>query len=137
MNKLGNLVSRVSALAEKYGIERPEVDLDYSTLLESVEKNMETFQFDKALNEIFTFIDAQNEYISEKKPWETKDKKVLYELANAIKKISILLYPFIPETCEKISKNFGSYKFTIKELKKDLDENTKIKKGEHLFSRVE
>lgn len=137
MNKLGNLVSRVSALTEKYGLEKPKKS---SLVLENTDliKNyMETYQFDKALNEVFAFIDKCNEYVAAKKPWETKDKKVLYELADAIKKISILLYPFIPSTSEKISKNFGKYKFTIKELEKPFDEETKVVKGEHLFTRVE
>jgi methionyl-tRNA synthetase len=35
---------------------------------------------------------------SNKKPWETQDKKVLYELADNIKAVTILLWPFIPET---------------------------------------
>lgn len=135
MNKLGNLVSRVSGLIEKNGMEKTKSSLIID--LKKLEDLMETFQFDKALNEIFSFIDECNEYISEKKPWETKDKKVLYELADAIKKISILLYPFIPETCENISKNFGNYEFVIEEFEKPLGEKIEIKKGEHLFTKID
>jgi len=81
-------------------------------------KLMQSFEIDKALNEIFAYIDLCNEYVQDKKPWETKDKKVLYEISDAIKKISILLYPFIPETSEKIAKKFGGYEFTIEEFEK-------------------
>ena len=137
MSKLGNLVSRVSALAEKYGIEKTESGLSKKLDKKKIEEHFEKFETDKALNEIFSFIDNCNEYISEKRPWETKDKKVLYELIDAIKKVSILLYPFIPSTCEKISKTLGNYEFTIKEFDKEFDEKTKVVKGEHLFTRVE
>lgn len=98
---------------------------------------MDKYEVDKVLNEIFAFIDRCNEYVQDKKPWETKDKKVLYELADAIKKISILLYPFMPETCEKIAEKFGGYDFTLDELRKSLDPLVKVKKGDWLFSRVE
>lgn len=136
-NKLGNLVSRVAGLIEKNGVEKEKVDYDFSNIFEDVEKLIEKFEIDKALNLIFSLIDTQNEYVQEKKPWETKDKKVLYELANAIKKISILLYSFIPETCEKIAKKFGGWEFTKEEFEKDLDEKVKIEKGENLFVRIE
>jgi methionyl-tRNA synthetase len=133
-NKLGNLVSRVSGLIEKNGMEESVRTLDVD--FDKINSLMENFEVDKALNEIFAFIDRCNEHVQNEKPWETKDKKVLYELAEAIKKISILLYPFIPETCEKISEKFGGYEFTIDEFEKPLVE-VDVVKGENLFSRIE
>ena len=134
-NKLGNLVSRVSGLIEKYGLEKVDLELDID--FEKINSLMQNFEIDKALNEIFSVIDFCNEYIQEKKPWETKDKKVLYELADSIKKISILLYPFIPDTSKKIADKFGGWDFTLKEFETPLDSKVKIVKGENLFSRVE
>ena len=135
-NKLGNLVSRVSALAEKYGVEKvAKSSLNSKKTLDSVRKLIENLEFDKALNEIFAFIDLCNEYVQNKKPWETHDKKVLYELIVAIKDISILLWPFIPSTSEKIAKQFD-FKIDIKELKKPLNDKIKIKKGEILFKKI-
>jgi methionyl-tRNA synthetase len=86
------------------------------------------------LNEIFAFIDECNEYIQSKKPWETKDRKVLYELCDSIKIITILLWSFIPSSSEKIAKNFG---FEIKQenLKKPLQEK-KIRKAKILFNKI-
>lgn len=72
-----------------------------------VEKKMEALEIDKALSEIFSFIDKCNEYVQEKKPWETGDKEVLYEVADSIKAIAILLWPFIPSASKKIAENFG------------------------------
>lgn len=134
-NKLGNLVSRVSALAETYGLQKTENKLVKKLKLKAIEKHLENYEFDKALNEIFAFIDVLNEYVQEKKPWETKNKKVLYELADSIKAVSILLSPFIPESSEKISKTFG-FELTLKQLKTPLKPQ-KIKKSEILFQKIE
>ncbi|MAG37955.1 methionine--tRNA ligase [Candidatus Pacearchaeota archaeon] len=134
-NKLGNLVSRVSALAEKYGIEKPvSSKLNSSPVLKSVTKHLENYETDRALNEIFAFIDKTNEYIQKKKPWETKSQTVLYELANAIKDATILLSPFLPETSEKIAKIFN-FSLTLKDLKAPL-KVSKIKKSPILFEKI-
>jgi len=151
-NKLGNLVSRVAALAEKYGIEKTENKLLSKLKLKEIEKLIDNFELDKALNEIFAFIDVCNEYVQSKKPWETQiqkisdefsvsqksklseTKKVLYELADSIKAIAILLWPFIPSTSEKIAKEFG-FKIEFKEIEKPL-KVSKIKKGDILFRKI-
>ncbi len=134
-NKLGNLVSRVSTLAEKYGLEETTAkSLKSKETMKKVKENLENLEFDKALNEIFALIDKCNEYIQEKKPWETKDKKVLYELSNAIKDVAILLSPFIPETSEKIAKTLN-FSISLEQLNKPL-KITKIKKSDILFKKI-
>ena len=133
-NKLGNLVSRVSALAEKYSLEETE-PLKVKTLLKKVESNFNSLELDKALNEIFSFIDYCNEYTQKTKPWETHDKKILYQLCNAIKDIAILLSPFLPETAEKIAKTFN-FEISLKSLKTPL-KISKIKKADILFRKIE
>jgi len=120
-NKLGNLVSRVSGLIERYGVEKCENKLIKELKLKKIEKHFDDFELDRALNEIFSFVDVCNEYVQAKKPWETKDKKVLYELKESILEIARLLWPFIPETSEKIKKQFSA---------------TKIKKSEILFKKI-
>lgn len=136
-DKLGNLVSRASTLAEKYGLEssRSANALDSSKTVKAVEKYFDSYEFDKALNEIFAFIDRCNEYVQKNKPWETHDKKVLYQLSNAIKDIAILLSPFMPETAEKIAKTFN-FEISLKCLKEPL-KISKIKKSEILFKKIE
>jgi methionyl-tRNA synthetase len=133
-NKLGNLVSRVAGLIEKNGIEKCKNSLKID--VDKVKKLIDGFEFDKALNEIFAFVDVCNEYVQNKKPWETKDKTILFELACAIKDVAILLSPFMPETCDAIAKKFD-FKIGIKELKKPLSAKAKITKGDNLFSRLE
>jgi methionyl-tRNA synthetase len=120
-NKLGNLVSRVAGLIEKNGTEKTENKLIKGLNFKKIDKHMDNFELDKALNEIFAFIDICNEYVQKKKPWETKDRKVLFELKESILEISKLLFPFIPSTSEKITEQFSS---------------KNIKKGEILFNKI-
>ncbi len=133
-DKLGNLVSRVCALAEKYGLEVTKQSLDVTATYEKVAAHMEKYEPDKALNEIFAYIDKCNEYIQDTKPWETKDSKVLFELADAIKNATILLSPFIPETAEKIAETF-KFKLTLEDLNKPLSVQ-EVKKPEPLFKKL-
>ncbi|MFH1425189.1 MAG: methionine--tRNA ligase [archaeon] len=152
-NKLGNLISRVSTLAEKYGLEKSKITvLDSGDTVEKVSKHIEKFELDKALNEVFAFIDKTNEFIQDKKPWEVRSprgvdeergsssksesnsRKTLYELSNAIKDFTILLSPFIPETCEKIAKTFN-FELSWEELEKPLKVG-KIRKSEILFKKI-
>jgi methionyl-tRNA synthetase len=137
-NKLGNLVSRVSALAEQNGLKKCENKLIKKFKLKEIEKCMENYEFDKALNLIFEFIDSCNLYVQEKKPWETSCKnkqQILYELVGSIKAIAILLWPFIPGTCEKISKLFG-FEIKLEEINKPLKIRS-IKKAEILFKKID
>ncbi len=120
-DKLGNLVSRVSALAEKYGIEKCENKLVKKLKEKEIESKMESYELDKALELIFSFIDDCNLYVQENKIWETGDKKRLYELVESIKKIAFYLSPFIPSSCEKIQGIFSG---------------KKVKKAEILFRKI-
>lgn len=135
-NKLGNLVSRVSALAEKYGLkEKKSISLSAKKTQGIVEKYFENYEIDKALTEIFAYVDKANQYAQDKKPWEKGDKEAIYELAFAIKNIAILLSPFMPETSEKISKVFN-FKLDYKEIDKPL-KISKIKKADILFVKID
>jgi methionyl-tRNA synthetase len=120
-NKLGNLVSRVSGLIEKNGVTKTQNSLIKKLNEKRINEFMEKFEFDKTLNEIFAFVDLCNQYVQDKKPWETKDKKVLYELKESILKIAELLWPFIPSSSEKI---------------KELFTQKNIKKAEPLFVKI-
>ncbi len=134
-NKLGNLVARTTTLAEKYGIQKVRVKtLSSITTQVNLRKYFDRLEFDKALAEIFAYIDRCNRFIQTKKPWETKDKKVLYELCNALKDIAILLSPFIPETAQKIAETINT-QITFKNLKEPLAIK-KIRRSEILFKKI-
>ncbi|HKZ33658.1 MAG TPA: methionine--tRNA ligase [Candidatus Nanoarchaeia archaeon] len=141
-NKLGNLVSRVGALAEKYGIDEKvdfrkiNVDVHIENVVRDISQLIENYEFDKALNSIFAYIDMFNQWIQQWKSWENREKD-LYELATGIRLVAILLWPFIPQTSEKIAKRFGFRVGvgTLKDLEKPL-KAVKIKKGEILFKKI-
>ncbi len=134
-DKLGNLISRVSAMIERYGMKQCENKLVKKLDIAGIEKDMEEFRIDKALAKIFNFVDECNLYIQEKKPWETHDACVLYELADSIKAIAILLWPFLPATSEKIAHAFG-FEITYKQLNSMLSDKVKIKKTAVLFKKI-
>jgi len=149
-DQLGNLLNRVLVLVEKNFDGIVPKPLESSKLAKlalnipkAVDDSMESFQFHNALNDIFYFVSEANKYINETKPWEIKDKGklggILYELLEVLRFLSILLYPFIPETSEKIIEQLGlEKKFSFEDLKWGvLKPGTKIKRGEILFKKIE
>jgi methionyl-tRNA synthetase len=146
---LGNLVNRVLVLVEKnfdgFVPEPNEQDNLTKLALETPEKvkaSINDFQFHNALNDIWYLISEANKYINENKVWEIKDKKklggILYNLLETLRFVSILTYPFIPETAEKIMEQIGlEKKFFYDELKwGELKKGIKIRRGEVLFKKI-
>ena len=144
-DKLGNLVSRISGLIEKTGSLKKDAtdkELAKKLNLKKIIEHYDNYEIDKALNEIFSFIDECNLYIQKKEPWKLSGKelnKVLYSASDAIRIIAILLYPIIPSSCEKISEIFGFdlKKSKIKDAKFDLYKPYGKIKKEVLFNKVE
>jgi methionyl-tRNA synthetase len=139
-NKLGNLVSRVAGMAGGK-IPKSSVDLELASKLKltSVFNHMNNLAPDRALAEIFEFIDKCNEYAQEKQPWKLEGKekdKVLYSLADSIRIISILIYPFMPATSERINEQFNFPKPLIENAKFDLTKQGKINKSGILFEKI-
>ncbi|MBN2203144.1 MAG: methionine--tRNA ligase [Candidatus Aenigmarchaeota archaeon] len=146
---LGNLVNRVIVLTEKNfdGLvpQKGEDDNLSKLALETVEKTrkaLDNFQFNVALNDIFYFLGEANKYINDNEIWAIKDKEklgnMMYNLLEAIRFSSILLYPFIPETSEKITEQLGlEKKFCFDDLKWGLlKTGTKTKRGKVLFQKI-
>lgn len=136
-NKLGNLVLRLSTLVDKYGLEKAKT-FDSAETLENIEAHMENYHVDKALSSIFGYIDSINEFVQNEKPWETKDATILYAAVNSLKNATILLTPFLPDTCKKIAKTF-KFDLTWQSLETPLP-NIKpgtIKKADILFKKLE
>jgi methionyl-tRNA synthetase len=148
-DSLGNLVNRVLVLTEKSFEGNVPKATNGSSLGKSsedvakkVDSLIDKFEFNNALNEIFSFINELNKYVNDNKPWEIKDKEklgaVMYNLLEGIRITSILLYPFMPETAGKINEHLGiEKKFDTKDLAwETLKEGTKTKRGEILFKKI-
>ena len=79
----------------------------FAETLDCYFKNMNSFQIDKALKNIFDYLSEVNAYVDSQAPWSLKKtdnqrmKDVLYLVTLLTIKISILLYPVIPSSIDK------------------------------------
>jgi methionyl-tRNA synthetase len=139
VSDLGNLVSRVTKLAEGYkGKPRGKDHLSRYIKLKEIERRFEEFELHHALEEVWSFIRACNKYINDKEPWKLQGEElgvVLYNLLEGLRIISILVEPFLPETAEKLRKQLKVKKGGLKDCA-FRPEATRPGKGEHLFERI-
>lgn len=105
-NDWGNLVSRVARLAEISNFKCQISNLNFS---QDVKNSLINFNVVQALDDISQRIVKSNQYINESKPWEKKGeglKKILTYVVSQIRQIAFDLRPFMPESSEKILKQF-------------------------------
>ena len=159
-NDLGNLVSRTTAMVEKYfggtlPTERENSDADddlkqmASTLRDRYETEMEHFQFQNALEQVFKTIQRANKYIDENAPWTlAKDPAnrarlatVMYNLLETVRICAVLLTPFIPDSAEKIFGQIGAdaacRTWDSAHVWGALPAAVTVRKGEALFPRID
>jgi len=120
-NTLGNLVSRTTAMSQKYfggslgqGGEAAPLDEELKALAADVVANYETqmdkFQFSVALNEVFRLLDRANKYIDETTPWILAKNEasmprlltVMKNLCECIRIAAILIEPVMPDSSKAI-----------------------------------
>jgi methionyl-tRNA synthetase len=159
-NDLGNLLSRTTAMAEKYfggkiPAEREEAPIDEDlkaaalALRGKCDEAINKYQFSNALAEIWKLISRTNKYIDETSPWilgkdESKKARlaaVLYNLCESLRIVSILLTPFMPETSPKIQKQLGisgdAVTYESAGTWGVFPADAVVKKGETLFPRID
>lgn len=161
-NDLGNLLNRTLGMVKRYfnGIipeYKIEDDIDKTVYdkvvktFDNVELYLKDLGFNKALIEIWELVSAINKYIDTTAPWalaKDKSKKerlesVLYTALDGIRAISLLVYPFIPETAQKIRKQLNISdpleKENFSQLKKvkTLKSNVQIGEIVPIFPRLE
>ena len=164
-NDLGNLVSRTTAMVNKYfGGALPagckacaapqecdgELIAMASALREQYEKDMESCAPHTALADVFKVIQRANKYIDETAPWAlAKDMDangarlahVLYNLLETARICGILLIPFMPESMTKLFAQIGAEEsaqtWDSAIAWGSLSETAPITKGDNLFPRID
>ena len=157
-NDLGNLVSRTTAMIEKYfggalPAAREEEPFDeelkamIAALPERYAAQMDIFQPHLALEEVFRCIQRANKYIDETAPWvlardESKKPRlaaVMYNLLEALRVSLICLTPFMPESCDKAFEQIGAQACRSWDdaAYGALTGEIRVRKGETLFPRLD
>lgn len=158
-NDLGNLLSRTVSMIEKYndGIipeinKEEEIDLDLiKTVINTpkkVEELIDQLNLNGALEEIWKVVSRGNKYVDETQPWvlgkdpEKKDRldTVLYNLAETLRVISILIKPFMEETSKEIKHQLGLNEKTLWSSGSTwgkICKGIKVNKGKILFPRLD
>ena len=164
-NDLGNLVSRTTAMVQKYfggalpagcraATDPQPQDAELiglaSGLRDRYEADMEACAPHRALEEVFKVIQRANKYIDECMPWAlAKDMEhngarlahVLYDLLEATRICGILLSPFMPSSCEKLFAQIGTCEecrtWDSAKVWGSRAEEKEVTKGENLFPRID
>ncbi|KAB2329120.1 methionine--tRNA ligase [Bacillus mesophilum] len=161
-NDLGNLLNRTVAMINKYfdGVipayngstgefDQLLLQMNEETV-EKYEAAMEKMEFSVALTALWQLVSRTNKYIDETKPWalaKEEGKKeelgtVMYHLAESLRRIAVLLQPFLTQTPVKI---FNQLNVNNPELTSwesldgfgKISAETKVEKGEPIFPRLE
>ena len=125
-NDLGNLVNRTVSMVNKYFDGKVpeyngtpnEVDKEFEEFtniqIKKVEELIEKYEIADALKELWVLISRTNKYIDETRPWELakneeteKLESSMYHLIENIRKIGIILLPFIEETAKNLLHQIG------------------------------
>lgn len=159
-NDLGNLLNRTIGMINKYFngtvVKYPnvisEIDKNLEKVtneyIEKIEKEYDTYHLSNVITETWGLIARTNKYIDETTPWvlakeekTEKLKSVMYHLVENLRKIAILISPYMKDTSDKIftQLNISDSLKTWDSLKDNkLITNLKVTdKPEVLFARLD
>jgi methionyl-tRNA synthetase len=156
-NNFGNLVNRVTAMAERYRQGRltatplgTALATTAATLTGTYTKAMDELALDAACQAAFRLVDATNEYIASSEPWALakagKDAdldQVLWTAAEGLRVATVLLSPVMPGSCKAILGRLGVSVADVSALRLDRDGvmqttgTRTLTRGEAMWPRLE
>lgn len=155
-NDLGNVFQRVLSMVHKNcGAQVPTLqeltdeDSAFLTKCRELPKKviplMDSFAFNKSLDEIWVVIGEANRYMDAQKPWEIKKENpekmahVLRVLMESFCYFSVLVQPFMPESSAKLQSQIGWSDKKLSDLTNDLNlkDGNALPKPEGVFPRIE
>ncbi|MCL4382852.1 methionine--tRNA ligase [Patescibacteria group bacterium] len=129
-NGVGNLVSRVTKLLETLNVDLPAQVKKQDRLLKEIQPFIESYNFYLAFQQIWQKISQLDRFLNDERPWETPKSEAIESMGKlltgthamaSISEIAYALQPFLPETSEKILRQFAA---------------DHIKSGPPLFPRI-
>ncbi|MGL5207400.1 MAG: methionine--tRNA ligase, partial [Acidaminococcaceae bacterium] len=159
-NDLGNLLHRTVSMIDKYhggkihktavseALDNELIALAGETVA-NYKKAMDKMEINVAIKGVWTLISRTNKYIDETAPWllakdEAKAARleaVMYNLAEVLRIVAILIAPFVPHTSPKIYTQLGlavPEQFMLADAAwGGLADGTIVQKGEPIYPRIE
>lgn len=161
-NDLGNLLNRTLGMINRYfdGVVQPytegseedeRIAEQIVNTFKEVDGYLNELAFNKALSSIWELVGALNRYIDYSAPWAlAKDParrgrlgSILYTVLDGIRAISLMIYPFMPDTAVEIRKQINTkreiHKSTFEDLCKVrvLESGQKIGEIKQIFPRLD
>jgi methionyl-tRNA synthetase len=117
-NDLGNLVSRATAMVDRYrGGTVPEGRTGLAGVDGAVAERLDDYDLSGALETVWGLVRAANRFVETEQPWQLAKRDdaesqrrlddALYTLADAVRALGVLLEPFIPGTAARIRATVG------------------------------
>jgi len=127
-NELGNLASRSIAMIARYrdgvlpaGDLDPELAADFEGLTESFCAHIDRAELTVALESVWERVRRLNRYVEEQAPWRVAKEegreqdldRVLRTLAEGLRTVTVLLWPYLPHSCEKLLAGLGAAELSL------------------------